>query len=67
VTGSKQWQESGKKDTQEAINEMKVCFLLFNIVSRGFSPGILLLTLGQTGSERSEDLTTSSKRYWRTS
>jgi hypothetical protein len=25
VTGSKEWQESGKKDAQEGINEMKVC------------------------------------------
>jgi hypothetical protein len=40
VTGSKEWQESGKKDAQEGINEMKVCFLLFNPVSGGFSQGI---------------------------
>jgi hypothetical protein len=27
VTGSKEWQESGKKDAQEGINEMKVSLL----------------------------------------
>ena len=26
VTGSKEWQESGKKDAREGINEMKVRF-----------------------------------------
>lgn len=26
VTGSKEWQESGKKDAQEGIDEMKVRF-----------------------------------------
>jgi hypothetical protein len=46
VTGSKQWQESGKKDAQEGINEMKVCFLLFNLVSGGFSPGYLIADPG---------------------
>lgn len=29
VTGSKEWQESGKKDAQEGINEMKVRRMLF--------------------------------------
>jgi len=44
ITGSKEWQDSGKKDAQEGINEMKV------------SPGILLMAL-RIGSEFSEDLT----------
>jgi hypothetical protein len=30
VTGSKDWQESGKKDAQAGIEEMKVC--LFHII-----------------------------------
>ena len=33
VTGSKEWQESGKKDAQEGIKEMKVGFLFISIVA----------------------------------
>jgi len=29
VTGSKEWQESGKKDAQAGIEEMKVCIFPF--------------------------------------
>lgn len=29
VTGSKEWQDSGKKDAHEGINEMKVSFQIY--------------------------------------
>jgi hypothetical protein len=31
VTGSKEWQDSGKKDAQEGINEMKVSPVIFSL------------------------------------
>jgi hypothetical protein len=59
VTGSKEWQESGKKDAQEGINEMKVSPIIFSLHRfgelYGTGPGIVLMAL-RIGSECSEDL-----------
>jgi hypothetical protein len=41
VTGSKEWQESGKKDAQEGINEMKVCFWTSRFLQACMFGGIL--------------------------